>query len=348
MFFDRVWSRRNRSVVSANKMTMLDKVKKPVWEMYMRFPYPNYSKEEREQIFAAELTRYHFLGLSNVLANARIIDVGCGTGHRVIPIAKYFGVREYVGIDHSSASLAVAKELAQEIEFKQCVLEEGDLFNLPFPDESFDVVISQGVLHHTSEPYRGFKELVRVCRPGGFVNIYLYNKWNHWRHNMQKARVNRLAGSDIYNRFRVAHGLYGKKPIEEMTPAEIAGFYDQYCHPHKSDHAIGETLGWFNNQGLDYWGSYPALGFLDFIAMAQFRGALLKEHPFIHTKTTAALINLATKLPRCPISGPPFTKPKIRHQLFWQTVYALQGSRGRYSGGPALCGRKPTIQPDAK
>lgn len=321
-------------------METIDKVKKPVLEMYMEFPYPNYSKAEREQIFAAELTRYRFLGLESFLPNARLIDVGCGTGHRVIPIAKHFGVKEYVGIDHSTASLAVARDLVEELDFKQASLVEGDIFNLPYPDGSFDVVISQGVLHHTSEPYRGFKELVRICRPGGFVDIYLYNKWNHWRHNLQKKKVNRLAGTDIGKRFEVAHQLYGKKPIDEMTPAEIAGFYDQYCHPHKSDHTVGETLCWFAEQGLDYWGSYPALGFRDFIAMAQFRGGLLEKFPYIHTKATAILVKLAMKLPRIETCGPPFTRPAIRHQFFWQAAYALQGSRGRYSGGPALCGRK--------
>jgi SAM-dependent methyltransferase len=321
-------------------MQITDEVKKPVLEMYMKYPYPNYSKEEREQIFAAELTRYHFLGLEQFMPNARIIDVGCGTGHRVIPIAKHFGVKEYVGVDHSTASLAVAKKLMEELQFKQCTLLEGDIFSLPFPDNSFDIVISQGVLHHTSEPYRGFKELVRVCRPLGFVDIYLYNKWNHWRHNLQKAKVSRVAGPDILKRFEVAHNLYGKKPVENMTPAEIAGFFDQYCHPHKSDHTVGETLSWFDVQKLDYWGSYPALGFFDFIAMAQFRGSLLQDHTFFHTKTTAMLVKIAMKFPHIKESGPPFTKPKLSHQLFWQAAYALQGSRGRYSGGPAMCGRK--------
>lgn len=322
----------------------MDAVKTPVLQMYMEYPYPNYSKEEREQIFAAELTRYRFLGLEEFLPRARIIDVGCGTGHRVIPIAKHFGVKEYVGLDHSTASLSVAKALAEELNFKQATLVEGDIFNLPYPDEAFDIVISQGVLHHTSEPYRGFKELVRVCRPGAFVNIYLYNKWNHWRHNMQKGKVNRLAGEDIEKRFEVAHRLYGTKPVEEMTPAEIAGFYDQYCHPHKSDHTVGETLLWFDEQGLDYWGSYPALGLLDFIAMAQFRGALLKQHPHFHTKSTALMVKMAAKLPRLGKDRPPFIRPALRHQIFWQTLYALQGSRGRYSGGPALCGRKRSGQ----
>ncbi len=323
-----------------DEMNSMDAVKIPVLKMYMEYPYPNYSKEERDQIFAAELTRYRFLGLDEFLPGARVIDVGCGTGHRVIPIAKHFGVKEYVGLDHSTASLDVAKALVEELDFKQATLLEGDIFNLPYADQSFDIVISQGVLHHTSEPYRGLSELVRVCKTGGLVDIYLYNKWNHWRHNIQKEKVSRLGGEDIEKRFEVAHKLYGKKPIEAMTAAEIAGFYDQYCHPHKSDHTVGETLSWFERQGLEYWGSYPALGFLDFVAMAQFRGELLAQHPHFHTATTAMMVKLATMMPRLGKDRPPFVKPALRHQIFWQAIYALQGSRGRYSGGPALCGRK--------
>ncbi len=325
-------------------MEYVDKVKTDVLRMYMQFPYPNYSIEERHNIFAAELGRYRFLGLEKFLPDARIIDVGCGTGHRVMPIAKHFGVKEYVGIDHSIASLKVAEDLAKEMEFKRATLVEGDIFNLPYPDGSFDIVISQGVLHHTSDPYGGFKEIVRICRRGGFVDIFLYNKWNHWRHNMQKDKVNRLAGSDIDKRFEVAHRLYGKKPIADMTPHEIAGFYDQYCHPHKSDHSIGETLSWFKKQGLDYWGSYPPLGFLDFIAMAQYRGDLIGEYPHFHNERTEMIVRMAMKLPRAEKVSPPFQTPTLLHQCVWQAIYALQGSRGQYSGGPALCGRKTSLE----
>ena len=317
-----------------------DKVKGEVLRMYMRHPYPNYSAEERRQIFAAELSRYRFLGLEPFMPGARVIDVGCGTGHRVMPLAQHFGVREYVGIDHSTASLEVAGALAVSLAFDRATLREGDLFRLPYEDGAFDVVISQGVLHHTSDPYRGFGELVRVCRPGGFVNIYLYNKWNHWRHNLQKARVERLAGPDLERRFQVAHRLYGKRPVEEMTPAQIAGFYDQYCHPHKSDHTIGETLAWFDSKDLAYWGSYPPLGFRDFVAMAQYRGLLMAEYPHFHNRTTERLVRAAMKLPAVGGRAPPFRRPGGMHRLVWQAIYALQGSRGRYSGGPALCGRK--------
>jgi ubiquinone/menaquinone biosynthesis C-methylase UbiE len=319
---------------------MEDAVKRPVLEMYMQHPYPSYSKQEREQIFAAELTRYHYLGLDKVLPGARVLDVGCGTGHRVMPIAHHFGVKEYVGFDHSTASLNVARELIKELDFSQARVTEGDLFNLPFADGEFDIVISQGVLHHTSEPYRGFKELTRVCKPGGWVNIYLYNLYNHLRHNMQKAKVSRLGGEDIHKRFEVAHRLYGTKPVAAMTPAEIAGFYDQYCHPHKSDHTIGETLRWYEEQGFDYWGSYPALGFRDFIGMAQFRGKMLEKHPHIHTAITRLVVRCAMMLPSMGSEGPPFRYPTLIHRFLWQAIYAMQGAGGRYSGGPAFCGRK--------
>jgi len=133
-------------------MEYVDKVKGGVLRMYMQHPYPNYSAEERQNILAAELSRYRFLGLEQFLPNARLIDVGCGTAHRVMPIAKHFGVKEYVGIDHSVASLKVAQDLADELKFDRATLVEGDIFKLPYPDSSFDIVISQGVLHHTSDP----------------------------------------------------------------------------------------------------------------------------------------------------------------------------------------------------
>lgn len=317
-----------------------DATKASVLQMYLAYPYPNYSAEERRRIFAAELCRYRFLGLEDALRGARVIDVGCGTGHRVMPIAQHFGAKVYVGFDHSTASLDVARQLKEELGYAGAELVEGDIFALPYPDASFDVVISQGVLHHTSDPYRGFRELVRVCRPGGFVDIYLYNLWNHWRHNLQKARVSRLAGTDIEQRFAVAHRLYGTKPVDQMTPAEIAGFFDQYCHPHKSDHTVGETLEWLEAEGLEYWGSYPPLGFRDFIAMAQYRHSLLDEYPFFHTRAAAAFATFAAALPAMGLQKPPFRRPGLWHRFAWQALYALQGSGGRYSGGPALCGRK--------
>lgn len=318
---------------------MESSIKESVQRMYLLYPYPQWSQEERHRRFSSELCRYEFLGLAQFMENARFLDVGCGTGNRSMLAAKHYGVREFVGLDDSSASLEIAGKVAEEEEFERFTPVEGDLFNIPYPDGSFDVVVSWGVLHHTDNPYGGLAEMVRVCRPGGFVGVFLYNAWNHWRHNMQKAKVARLAGDDIEERFDVAHKLYGTKPIEQMGPGEVAEFFDQYCHPHKSDHTLGETLGWLRQLGLSYWGSYPPLRIRDFARLIHRRAELADEYA-LASGLTRSVTKLSSVVPNFARREPPFRHPTVLHRFLWQAVYAWMGRHGEYSSGAALCAKK--------
>lgn len=321
-------------------MSVSTEVTRQILSMYMAQPYPRWTKEERRQRFAGVLAQFHFLGLTDFMPNAKFLDVGCGTGNRCMLAAKHFAVREYVGLDHSTASLEIARKVAEEESFDRFVAVEGDLFSIPYSNDSFDVVMCQGVLMTTTDPFRGLEELVRVCRPGGLVAIYVYNTWNHWRHNLQKDKVSRLAGESLTKRFEVAHRLYGTKPVEEMTPEETATFYDQYCIPYKSEHPIAEVLTWFDRLGLLYWGSYPPVRLRDFIAAAQFRAALLPEYPMF-SGLGRTVVRAASALPTMPLPRPPFKRPTLLHQLLFQAGYAWQGRSGEYSGGAGFAARKP-------
>jgi len=278
--------------------------------------------------------------MDQAMRGARLLDAGCGTGNRTIMAAKTLGVSRMVGLDLSPTSLAVAARVAREEEFSAFSPMRGSVLDVPFRDGSFDIVVSWGVLHHTPDPRRGLREMIRVCRPGGLVAVFLYNKWNHWRHNLQKRRVTRLAGDDVERRFQIAHRLYGRKPMAEMTPEEIAVFYDQYCHPHKSDHTIGETLDWFELEGLTYWGSYPPLRVRDLVSVLQFRSRLVSTHPLLG-RLTQLIVPAAARLPRVDQLGPPFARPSLLNRALWASLYAWQGRRGDYSGGAALAARKP-------
>lgn len=316
-------------------------IKRSVLAMYMAHPFPQWSKEERYGRLAFEICRYKFLGLDEFMPGARFLEVGCGTGMRSMLVAQHYGVKEFVGFDHSKASLEVAKKLAVEDNYDRFTPVEGDLFNVPYPNESFDIVVSWGVLHHTHDPFRGLQEMVRLCRPGGFVALYLYNKWNHWRHNMQKNKVSRLAGEDFEKRFEVAHELYGVKPVEEMSPEEVAYFYDKYCHPHKSDHTYGETLSWLEQLGLRFWGSFPPLGFRDALGYIQYRGSLSEKFP-IRVSSSKRLVMIASKFPKFDQKTPPYKRPGPLQQFIWQTALAWAGRHGEYSDGSAMSARKPT------
>lgn len=314
-------------------------LKNQVLKLYLSHPYPQWSKEERHRRFGSEIPRYHFLGLADALTDSRFLDVGCGTGNRSMLAAKHFGVKEFVGLDHSSVSLDIAKQVAEEEGFERFTPVEGNLFEIPYPDGYFDVVVSWGVLHHTHDPLGGLREMVRVCHPGGYIGVFLYNRWNHWRHNMQKRRVSRIAGEHVEKRFRVAHELYGTKPVDEMRPDEIAEFYDQYCHPYKSDHTIGETLRWFCEMDLDFVGSYPPLRVRDFVSLVKMRTDLAEEYPF-GSNLTRRLASLSRFLPHVASGKPPFKRPTVFHRFFWQAVYAWMGRHGEYSQGAALSARK--------
>lgn len=313
-----------------------------VVEMYSSHPFPQWDHQKRLQRLPAELCRYRFLGFEKAMSNARFLDVGCGTGNRSMLAAKFYGVKEFVGLDATAVSLAIANQVAQEEQFDRFRSVQGSLFEMPFEDGSFDVVVSWGVLHHTPDPLRGLREMVRVCRPGGFVGFFVYNTFADWRHNLQKKRINRLAGDDVEKRFEVALRLYGKKSLQNMTAEEIVVFYDQYCHPHKSDHTIGEVMDWLSRVGLNYTGSYPPLRLMDTARCLKYRAQLLKDFPLTR-RLPQRVFQLIGKLPLASGPRPSQRRPTILHRFFWNAVFAWQGRGGMYSHGVAIGGRKPEV-----
>jgi len=103
-------------------------------------------------------------------ATSRVLDVGCGSGSTACLIAKDYGSQVY-GIDISEVMIAKAKERAQrqglteKLEFRVA-----DVFDLPFEDDWFDVVIVESVLTPLpGDKKQAMKEMVRVVRPGGRV-----------------------------------------------------------------------------------------------------------------------------------------------------------------------------------
>lgn len=101
----------------------------------------------------------------------RLLDCGCGGGSITLGLAKVVSPGEVVGIDIGEASLEHAKALAVEEGVSNIRFEIGSVYELPFPDESFDAVFSHMVLEHLNEPQRALLEMRRVLKPGGFVGI---------------------------------------------------------------------------------------------------------------------------------------------------------------------------------
>lgn len=102
-----------------------------------------------------------------------VLEVGCGFG---VDLSRFASAGARVtAIDFSSTAAPLAKEhlRAQGLEGEVSL---GDSENLPFPDATFDLVWSHGVIHHSPETERAAREILRVLKPGGRAVVMVYHR----------------------------------------------------------------------------------------------------------------------------------------------------------------------------
>ena len=104
-------------------------------------------------------------------APKRILDIGCGMGHNVLPIAKKYPNAEVIAIDTSVPMLRYGHARAQVLGFDKVIFQQADASKLPFEDNSFDWVQTTMFLHETGGKsiYNIMKEIHRVLKPGGIT-----------------------------------------------------------------------------------------------------------------------------------------------------------------------------------
>ena len=102
----------------------------------------------------------------------RVLDLGCGAGTDTLVSAQMVGSEGRVtGIDMTPEMLVKARASVAEMGLDNVDLVEGEVESLPFPDESFDVIVSNGVIDLIPDKDAVFSEIVRVLRPGGRIQL---------------------------------------------------------------------------------------------------------------------------------------------------------------------------------
>jgi ubiquinone/menaquinone biosynthesis C-methylase UbiE len=101
---------------------------------------------------------------------------GCGTGQHPIGMARQIKDVRMLAIDLSLNSLCYAKRKTQEIGLHGIEYAQADILQLDLLDRSFDVIDAGGVLHHMTDPTEGWRKLLTLLRPGGFMRVSLYSE----------------------------------------------------------------------------------------------------------------------------------------------------------------------------
>jgi SAM-dependent methyltransferase len=109
-----------------------------------------------------------FVELAGVRRGQRAVDVGCGPGVLTSRLVERLGADNVRALDPSPSFVAAARERCPGVD-----IQPGTAERLPFPDDSFDVVLANLVVHFMSDPVGGLREMGRV---GGLVGATV---WNH-------------------------------------------------------------------------------------------------------------------------------------------------------------------------
>src|SRR5437764_13300584 len=128
-------------------------------------------------------------------AGARLLEIGCGMGTDLLQFAR--GGARVTGTDLTPRSIEISRQHLT-IYGEAGDFAIADCETLPFTNESFDVVYSNGVLHHTPDTAGAVREIHRVLRPGGQVRVMLYHRrsFAYWgevilRHGLLKGEFRR-------------------------------------------------------------------------------------------------------------------------------------------------------------
>jgi SAM-dependent methyltransferase len=226
-------------------------VTEEVKAFYEETPFPSYddfdsmeslARKAREGVFARLLD-------DQVPPGIRIIECGCGTAQ----LSNFLSAanREVFATDICVNSLRMGKRFADEQGAGRVHFVQQNLFRPAFKPGSFHLVISNGVLHHTSDPRRAFESIATLVAPGGYILVGLYHRYGRLacdaRRLLYRVTGERFKGLDQ----EVARG-------DASAARREAWFNDQYRHPHESKHTIRETLGWLKGVGFSFVTSIPS------------------------------------------------------------------------------------------
>lgn len=225
-------------------------VTEAVKAFYEETPFPNYDDFDSVDSLARKARQGIFARLldEQVPPRSRILEIGSGTSQ----LSNFLAVanREVFAADLCLNSLRLGQRFAREHALGRIRFFNINLFQPPFKPESFDLVISNGVLHHTSDPFLAFKTIARLVRPGGYILVGLYHRYGRLITDLRRLLF-RLSGD------RLAWLDPNLRDADKSAAKKKAWLYDQYKHPHESKHTLGEALRWLDDVGFQFVKSMP-------------------------------------------------------------------------------------------
>lgn len=183
----------------------------------------------------------------------RVAEIGCGPGRGTLFMARRGA--DVLAVDISAGSISIARRRAPECNF---VLASN--LDLPLDSESFDLVVSDGVIHHTPDAHRSFVENARILRSGGYMYVGVYRRWRYYyylytylggpvRSLSETTFGERVVNATLLPVYYLAHLVKSRGRRSWRVAKNL--FYDYIITPRATFHTKEEIVRWGTVAGLE-------------------------------------------------------------------------------------------------
>lgn len=247
---------------------------KTVQSFYTENPYPKYRMVGVNTISIDQIFNQFD---RQVNANAKVLIAGCGTGKQVINFAVSSPQTQIVAIDLSPVSLAYARLMAERYNIRNVEFKIFDILQVAELKDSFDYIISTGVLHHLESPQAGLNALNSVLKPDGLMYLGFYS--SQVRKELVEIKNNVLDYLDTDEagltpvgvsrwRAQLAVQLTTQSTMQSTVQStmqapqrawyqvddffSLNGLYDLLFHPQQAEYTPIELKTLLDNSGLNF------------------------------------------------------------------------------------------------
>jgi len=230
-----------------------ERVREKIQKFYEQFTFPGYDGIDSPAILMEKAGKSGFGKWVDQAISpfAKVLEVGCGTGQ----MTNFLGLvssRTVIGADQSIASLTLGQKFKTDFSLDNVHFVQGNIFTMPIQENSMDVVICSGVLHHTPDPKGGYKELLKLVKPGGKILIGLYNTYARIPLGLRKVLFTATGKT-----FRKLDFHMRRSDVDDSK--KNIWFEDQYRNPHESWHSVDEVLKWFDETNVKFLSGVPEI-----------------------------------------------------------------------------------------
>lgn len=211
-----------------------------------------------------------------------LLDFGCGTGEHDVCYAKWGA--NLTLIDMNSVSTSQVKKYFKFFKLDKNLKKiiTNSIFKFK-SKKKFDIVISDGVLHHTEDPKRAFDIMLSHLKPGGYCILEVAFDTSHFQRSLHRFILDYLTNGDLKKIEIYASKLF----FETINRAHRFGgrskkqiIYDFYTNPKHKGINLSDLLSWFKKHNLKHYSSYPSIepeGFINNLNAETFAEGLNKN-----------------------------------------------------------------------